>query len=247
MGDSPVTWPPPPDWRSWRHVTKLDPERPLSDEALALVYGSGTDAIVVGGSTGMTQGAVLSLVSRLADAPVPVALEVSTMESAMPGPALFLIPLVLNTADARWIGGAQAVALSRILPVVGEYIPWDLLLPEAYLVLNPESTVARVTGAHAPIDAGTAAAYAALAGRILRLPLLYVEYSGVFGDMDLLRAVKENAGEAHVIYGGGITGAAEATRAGRWADTVVVGNLVYTAPERLKETVLALRHPWAEA
>ena len=243
LGESPVTWPPAPEWRFWRHVIKLDPERPLSDEALALVYASGTDAIIVGGSTGMTQGAVLNLISRLANAPVPVALEVSTMESAMPGPALFLVPLVLNVADARWLGGAQAMALSRILPVVGEYVPWGLLLPEAYLVLNPESTVARVTGADTAIDAGTAAAYAAFVGRILRLPLLYVEYSGVFGDMDLLRAVKENAGGAHVIYGGGISGAEEASRAGRWADTLVVGNLVYTAPERLKETVHALKQP----
>lgn len=241
MTDSPVTWPAAPNWRAWRHVTKLDPERPLSDEALALIYESGTDAIVLGGSTGMTQGAVMALLGRLADAPVPVALEVSTVESAMPGPALFLIPLVLNTPDARWLGGAQARALAQILPVVGEYIPWHLLLPEAYLVCNPHATVARVTGADAAIDPATAAAYAAFAGRVLKLPLLYVEYSGAFGDMALLQAVKENAGEAHLVYGGGISSGEQAAQAGRHADTVVVGNLVYQAPERLKETVEALR------
>ncbi len=236
-----VTWPPAPNWRMWRHVTKLDPERALSDEALALIYASGTDAIVVGGSTGMTQDSVLGLFGRLSDSPVPVALEVSTMESAMPGPALFLIPLVLNTPDSRWMGGAQAQAMAGLLPVVGEYIPWDLLLPEAYLVLNPTATVARVTGADAAIDAATAAAYAAFAGRVLRLPLIYVEYSGAFGDMDLLRAVKEQAGGAHMVYGGGVQSGSQAAEAGRWADTVVVGNLVYTNPERLRETVLALK------
>lgn len=240
--DSPVTWPPPPDWRAWRHVTKLDPERPLSNETLGLIYASGTDAIVVGGSTGMTQEAVLTLLGRLSDAPMPVALEVSTMESAMPGPALYLIPLVLNTADSRWMGVAQAMALRHILPAVGEYIPWGLLLPEAYLVLNPAATVARVTGADTSITADMAAAYAAFAGRVLRLPLLYVEYSGTFGDMDLLRAVKQNAGEAHVVYGGGIGSGDQAARAGQWADTVVVGNLVYSSPERLRETVRALTH-----
>lgn len=241
MGDSPVTWQPAPDWRAWRHVTKLDPERPLSDEALRLIYESGTDAILVGGSTGMTQEAVMGLLGRLFEAPVPVALEVSTLESAMPGPTLFLIPLVLNTPDARWMGGAQAAALAQILPVVGEYIPWHLLLPEAYLVCNPAATVARVTGAHAAIDAATAAAYAAFAGRVLKLPLIYVEYSGLFGDMHLLRAVKEHAGGAHVVYGGGISNGEQAALAGRWADSVVVGNLVYTAPERLRETVEAIR------
>lgn len=236
-----VTWPPAPDWRAWRHVTKLDPDRPLPDEALDLIYRSGTDAIILGGSTGITQTAVLGLLSRLTDSPVPIALEVSTMESALPGPALFMIPLVLNTPDARWLGGAQAMALRHILPVVGEYIPWNLLLPEAYLVLNPAATVAKVTGADASIDTATAAAYAAFAGRVLRLPLIYVEYSGTFGDMDLLRTVKENAGEAHVVYGGGIADRQQAAEASQWADTVVVGNLVYTAPERLAETVAGVK------
>lgn len=237
MSSSPVTWPPPPDWRRWRHVTKLDPDRPLSHAALELVYRSGTDAILVGGSTGMTQAAVASLLGRLEDSPVPVALEVSTLESALPGPALFLIPLVLNTPDGRWLGGAQAGALERLLPVVGEYIPWDLILPEAYLVLNPDSTVARVTAANTALSRSAAAAYAAFAGRILRLPLIYVEYSGAFGDMELLQAVKEGAGSAHLVYGGGIQSGEQAAAAARLADTIVVGNLVYTAPERLAETV----------
>ncbi len=239
MSTSPVTWPPAPDWRAWRHVTKLDPERPLTPAALEAVYASGTDAIVLGGSTGMTQQAVLDLLSRLADAPVPVALEVSTLESAVPGPALFLIPLVMNASDSRWLGGAQAEALARLLPVVGEYIPWELLLPEAYLVLNPDCTAARLTGARTDLAPEDAAGWAALAGQVLRLPVIYVEYSGAFGDMALLQAVRENAGPAHVVYGGGIRSGREAGLAARHAHTIVVGNLVYEAPERLRETVEA--------
>ena len=242
MAPSPVTWPPAPDWRAWRHVTKLDPDRPLSPAALDAVYESGTDAIVLGGSTGMTQQAVLDLLGRLADAPVPVALEVSTLESAVPGPALFFIPLVLNAPESRWLGGAQAAAMARLLPVVGEYIPWDLLVPEAYLVLNPDCTAARLTRATTDLTPQDAAAWAAFAGRVLSLPVIYVEYSGAFGDMALLQAVRENAGEAHVVYGGGIRSAAQAGLAARHAHTVVVGNLVYEAPERLRETVAAARH-----
>lgn len=234
-------WPPPPDWRRWRHVTKLDPERPLSPGLLDRVYTSGTDAIMVGGSSGMTGDAVSGLLDALRGAPVPVALEVSSLESAIPGPALFLIPLVLNTADAGWLVGNQARALTDILPRYGPIIPWSLILPEAYLVLNPASTVARVTGADTGLDAATAAAYAALAGRVLRLPVIYVEYSGTFGDMGLLEAVKANAGDAHVVYGGGISTAAQAAQAGAVADTVVVGNLVYSDPDRLTETVAAVR------
>jgi putative glycerol-1-phosphate prenyltransferase len=44
-----------------------------------------------------------------------------------------------------------------------------------------------------------------------------------------------------VIYGGGITTAAQAARAGAIADTVVVGNLVYQDPLRLRGTVQALK------
>ncbi|HWI53789.1 MAG TPA: heptaprenylglyceryl phosphate synthase [Symbiobacteriaceae bacterium] len=234
-------WPPAPQWRAWRHVTKLDPDRPLSPGLLEAVYTSGTDAIMLGGSTGMTREAVLGMLSRLQEAPVPVALEVSSLESAMPGAGLFFIPLVLNTADAGWMGGAQAMALRNILPVYGSFIPWHLLVPEAYLVLNPDSTVARLTGADTALDSATAAAYAAFAGRVLRLPLIYVEYSGTFGDMDLLRAVAENAGDAHVVYGGGILAGEQAARAGAHAGTVVVGNLVYRDPGRLRETVAAVK------
>lgn len=236
-----LPWPPAPDWRAWRHVTKLDPDRPLDERTLDLVYSSGTDAIMVGGSTGMTREAVSAMLGRLRGAPVAVALEVSSLESAMPGAGLFLIPLVLNTERAEWLGGAQASALTHILPAYGPLIPWHLMLPEAYLVLNPASTVARLTGANTELTAAGAAAHAAFAGRVLRLPMLYVEYSGAFGEMDLLRAVKANAGEAHVVYGGGIGSAEQAAAAGAIADTVVVGNMVYRDPGRLKETVEALR------
>jgi len=234
-------WPPAPPWRAWRHVTKLDPERPLSPSLLDGVYHSGTDAIMVGGSTGMTRDAVAGILAALGDAPVPVALEVSSLEAAMPGAGLFFIPMVLNAADAAWLGGAQALALRNILPVYGPIIPWHLLVPEAYLVLNPDSTVAHVTGANTALDAATAAGYAAFAGRVLQLPLIYVEYSGTFGDMDLLRAVAENAGGAHVVYGGGILTGEQAAAAGASAGTVVVGNLVYRDPARLAETVAAVR------
>jgi putative glycerol-1-phosphate prenyltransferase len=236
-----LTWSAPPNWRAWRHVTKLDPDRPLPPAVLDLVYQSGTDALLVGGSTGMTTEAVSELLARLQGAPLPVALEVSTLASAIPGPDLFLIPLVLNAGETAWMGGAQAEALGKLLPHLAPVIPWDLLLPEAYLILNPEATAARLTGAKTDLTAQEAAAWGALAGRVWRLPLLYVEYSGRFGDPTLLQAVKEAAGPAHVIYGGGIKGAAEAAQVAPWANTVVVGNLVYEQPERLAETVAAVK------
>lgn len=241
MSSLQLPWPPAPDWQAWRHVTKLDPDRNHTPALLDAVLSSGTDAILLGGSSGMTQQAVADLLDRLRDSPIPVALEVSTVESAMPGASLFLIPFVLNTRNADWLGRAQAAALTRILPVYGPVIPWHLLLPEAYLVLNPNSTVARVTEADTALSPDGAAAYAALAAKVLRMPLIYVEYSGSFGELALLRAVRENAGKAHLFYGGGVVNGERARQAGAFADTVVVGNLVYADPGRLRETVDALR------
>jgi len=231
-----------PDWRRWRHITKLDPDRPFTPELLEAVFTSGTDAIVVGGTTGMTRSAVSTMLRALQRAPVPVALEVSTLEAATAGQAsLYFIPLVLNTNRGEWMGRHQAEALSRILPHFGPFIPWSLMVPEAYLVLNPQSAAARLTEADTALTPAQAAAYAAYAGRILRLPIVYVEYSGTFGDMELLAAVKEGAGGAHVIYGGGIATAEQAAAAGSVADTIVVGNLIYRDPGRLRETVAAVQ------
>jgi len=241
-----ILWPRAPNWRAWRHVTKLDPERTLSPEATTAVLASGTDALLLGGSTGMTQTAVLNLLTKLRTAangqPLPpIALEVSTLEAAMPGPDLFLIPQVLNTDQVEWMGRAQTRALASLLPHFQSVIPWHLIVPEAYLILNPNCSAARLTGADTALNAASAAAYAAYAGQLLRLPLLYVEYSGTYGDSNLLRVIKSNAGPAHLIYGGGITNAQQAAEMAAIADTIVVGNLVYSSPERLTDTVEATR------
>ena len=42
------------DFREWSHVFKLDPNKEISDDALEKVCESGTDAIVIGGSDGVT-------------------------------------------------------------------------------------------------------------------------------------------------------------------------------------------------
>ncbi len=241
-----IYWPGAPNWRAWAHVTKLDPDRPLSQTAAKAVLASGTDAVLIGGSTGITQTSVLDLMSRLRDCAnggklPPIALEVSTLEAAMPGPDLFLIPQVLNTDQIEWLGRAQVEALTRLLPHFESVIPWHLIIPEAYLILNPDSSVARLTGANTELSAASVAALVAYATRINCLPLLYIEYSGTYGDPEIVKVAKSNAGAAHVVYGGGITNAQQAAEMAAIADTIVVGNLVYSNPEWLAETVTATR------
>ncbi|MCP6652382.1 hypothetical protein NL518_30240, partial [Klebsiella pneumoniae] len=64
--------------------------------------------------------------------------------------------------------------------------------------------------------------------KVYQFPIMYIEYSGTFGDMEIVRTAKQNVEQAHVFYGGGIRSLSDAQVAAKEADTIVVGNLVYT-------------------
>lgn len=224
------------NWQNWRHVFKLDPDRILTDEALEAVCLSGSDAIMVGGSSGVTYDNTVDLLSRIRQYELPCVLEVSALEAVVPGFDLYLIPMVLNTGQSDWLVGQHARAVEQF----GYMIPWDMLVPEGYIVLNPDSTVARITSADTRLEAAQAAAYAQVADKLLRLPIVYVEYSGTFGDLELVADVRRSLGEARLFYGGGIADAESARRAAAVSDTIVVGNAVYTDLDRALETVKAV-------
>lgn len=221
----------------WRHVFKLDPDRELSDSELDAVCRSGTDAILVGGSTGVTYENTAGLLSRLRHYELPCALEVSELEAAVPGFDLYLIPMVLNTPDTDWILGHHRRAIERF----GSLIPWEMVLTEGYIVLNEDSSVARLTNADSRLSGRAAAAYAEIADKLMGLPVVYLEYSGTFGNMDVVREVRESVEHSQLFYGGGITGVAEAEQAAALSDTVVVGNIIYRDVQQALLTVQAVK------
>ncbi|KAI7261390.1 hypothetical protein KC345_g9755 [Hortaea werneckii] len=223
--------------KPWRHVFKLDPDRELGDRELEAVCLSGTDAILVGGSTGVTYENTVALLARIRQYDLPCALEVSDLEAAVPGFDLYMIPMVLNTSDASWILGHHRRAIERF----GSLIPWEMLLTEGYIVLNGNSSVARLTGADSSLSSDGAAAYAQIADKLMNLPVIYLEYSGCFGDMETVRAVREMVEHSQLFYGGGITGEAEARQAAALCDTVVVGNIIYRDVEQALVTVQAVK------
>jgi len=224
-------------YRNWRHVFKLDPDREIGDEALEAVCTSGTDAILVGGSSGVTFDNTAELMSRVRRYEVPCAFELSDPSCGVPGFDGYLIPSVLNTKRSEWLIGRHAEALKDF----GHLLPWESIVGEAYLVLNPDSTVARLTGADARLSQDEAVAYSQVADRLWNVPILYVEYSGTFGDMAVLKAIKQGLRQAHLIYGGGIDGPDKAALAARAADTVVVGNAVYDRLASALATVEAVK------
>ncbi|MFB9278326.1 heptaprenylglyceryl phosphate synthase [Cohnella cellulosilytica] len=210
-------------YSEWKHVFKLDPDREIGDEALEAVCGSGTDAILVGGSSGVTFDNTVELMSRIRRYEVPCAFELSDPACGVPGFDGYFIPSVLNARGSEWLIGHHAAAIKDF----GHLMPWESIVGEAYLVLNPDSTAARLTEADARIGAEEAVAYAQVADRLWNVPVLYVEYSGTFGDMELLGKIRGRLQQAHLFYGGGIDGPEKAAQAALRADTVVVGNVIY--------------------
>ncbi len=220
----------------WKHVFKLDPDREIGDEALERICLSGTDAVMVGGSSGVTFDNTVDLLARIRRYEVPCVLEVSDTEAIVPGFDLFMIPIVLNAGDTQWIVGRHQQALKEY----GAILDWDELVPEGYIILNGDSTAARLTEADVRLDAKDVEAYARIADRLFRCPIVYLEYSGMFGDMELVGRVKRLLSQARLFYGGGIDSPEKAREAAKAAHAVVVGNAVYDDLERALATVPAV-------
>jgi len=217
----------------WRHVFKLDPDRPISDAHLERICESGTDAVIVGGSDGVTFANTSELLMRIRRFDVPCALEVSAQDAIVPGFDRYFIPVVLNAGNPDWLIGHHHAAVRRLGPV----LPWDMLTAEAYVILNPASTAARVTEANTRLDPDDVAAYAQIAERLFGLPIVYLEYSGMYGDMALVERIKTELRTARLFYGGGIDSRDKARRAAQSAHTIVVGNVIYEDIERALSTV----------
>ncbi|EGL17414.1 MULTISPECIES: heptaprenylglyceryl phosphate synthase [Paenibacillus] len=224
------------DSSTWKHVFKLDPDREIADEALERICLSGTDAILVGGSSGVTFDNTVDLLARIRGFEVPCILEVSDAEAIVPGFDLFFIPMVLNAGDPQWILGRHHEALKEY----GAIMDWNEILVEGYVILNGESTAAKVTSARTDLTERDVVAYARMAEHLLRLPIFYVEYSGTFGDMELVRRTRRVLEGTRLFYGGGIDGPEKAKLAAEAADTIVVGNLIYEDLDLALETVRAL-------
>ncbi|EJG07119.1 Geranylgeranylglyceryl phosphate synthase [Methanofollis liminatans DSM 4140] len=225
-------------WKNWAHVTKLDPDKHLDAAAVEAVATSGTDAILLSGTLNVTRENLADLREQVEDYGIPLVVEPADPEGAVfEGVDLLFVPSVLNTPDARWVVGKhQQWALAC------PEIPWEQVVPEAYIVLNPASAVGRVTRAVCDLKPAEVAAYARCAEHYFHFPIVYIEYSGTYGDPAVVRAASEAITGASLYYGGGIDSAERAAEMGRYADTIVVGNAVYEkGVETLKATVKAVQ------
>ncbi|MDR5656749.1 putative phosphoglycerol geranylgeranyltransferase [Halodesulfurarchaeum sp. HSR-GB] len=222
-------------WTQWDHVLKVDPDKELAgDDTFADVCTSGTDAIEIGGTTGMTEEKMETVVSACREYDVPLFQEPSNPGVVIEDPGLdgYLIPTVFNAGDPFWITGAHK-EWARI-----DEVEWDRTHTEAYIVLNPDASVATYTEANCDLDTEEVAAYAAVAERLFGQEIVYLEYSGMLGDTETVAAATEALDDSTLFYGGGIRDYESAKEMGAVADVVVVGDLVHEeGVEAVEETV----------
>ena len=220
-------------WHSWRHITKLDPDKVLAEGAVSEIAASGTDALMLSGTLDVTPEKLDALFDEVKDAGLPLVVEPAEPSGArFDGMDLVFVPTVLNAGHPLFITGLHA-------SWAGSYaIDWDRVVPEGYIVLNPEASVAKLTKADCTLSPAAAAGYADAAEKFFSLPVVYIEYSGTFGDPAVVRAVADRLGSARLFYGGGIDSAEKAGIMSQFADVIVVGNAVYTkGASVLRETV----------
>lgn len=222
------------DYLHWRHVFKLDPAKPLSDHAIARICESGTDAIIVGGTDGVTLDLVIHLLVRVRRFKIPVVLELSNLDSVTPGFDFYFIPSVLNSTKTKWVKDLHIEAIKAF----GDFMDWEELVPEGYCILNPACKAAEVSEAQTALSKDDIIAHARLAEHFFKMPIFYMEYSGTYGEPAMVKAAKDVLNQTRLFYGGGITSVDQAREMAALADTVVVGNHLY---EELEEALLTVQ------
>lgn len=221
------------EFLEWRHIFKIDPNKELDDETLEAVCESGTDAVIVGGTDGVTLDNTLNLLARIRRYSVPCVLEISNLESVTPGFDFYFIPTVLNSRDIEWVTGIH----QRAVKAFGDVMDWNEIVMEGYCILNESAKAAELTNAEANLSGEDVSAYARVAENMFRLPIFYLEYSGNYGDTSIVESVKNVLKKTRLFYGGGIETPEQAREMGKYADTVVVGNVIYNDIKAALKTV----------
>jgi len=232
-------------WADWDHVLKVDPDKDLREgETFEDVCRTGTDAIEIGGTLDVTRDKMGRVIDACQRYDVPLYQEPSNPAVVVDHESLagYLVPVVMNAGDVSWVTGAHKEWV-RI-----DSIDWSRTHTEAYIVMNPEASVARLTDADCDQSADDVAAYAEVAERMFGQEIVYVEYSGTYGDPEKVAAAADAVDEATLFYGGGIGDYEAAREMGRHADVVVVGDLLHDeGVDAVRETVEGARDGRAAA
>jgi phosphoglycerol geranylgeranyltransferase len=227
------------------HMTLLDPAKQDPEQAAemaSVAEGMGTDAIMVGGSTGVTQenldATILAIKKKVK---VPVIYFPSGAHAISPYADAMYFMSMLNSTTVdnvvlQQVKGAPIVKKIKVEPI-----------SMGYIIVEPGMKVGEVGKAN-PIhraEPQTAAAYA-LAAEYMGMKLVYLEAGSGAPEavpLDMIAAVKKTI-TVPLIVGGGIRDAKTAEKvrlAG--ADVVVTGTVVEDSDlgEDLKKLIQAAK------
>ena len=212
------------------HLTLLDPDSQspeLAGKIAKEAYLGGTDAIMVGGSTGATGTTVEQTVQAIKSVcDLPVILFPGNAGGLAPGADAVFFMSLLNSRDVNYITTNQAIGA----PIV--YKQGIEPISMAYIVIEPGGAAGWVGDARLiPRNKPKLAVAYSLAAKYLGMHYIYLE-AGSGADkpvpVEMVSAVKKAVGKnTKIIVGGGIRDgitAKERVKAG--ADMIVTGTIV---------------------
>ena len=152
-------------WKNWVHVTKLDPDKMLPAGAIAEIVSSGTDALMLSGTLNVTAENMAALAKEARASGLPLVVEPAGPEAVLwDGVDLVFVPSVLNSPEVQWIVGKHRSWIQR------QQVEWEKVVPEAYIVLNPDSAVGKLTKATCTLTGKEVASFASLADHYFHFP-----------------------------------------------------------------------------
>jgi len=210
------------------HMTLIDPEKLTPEQASQIVensLSSGTSAIMVGGSTFISQSHLDDVVKAIKSAvKIPTILFPNNITGISRHADAIWFMSLLNSTDPYFLMGAQVLGA----PLVKKYRLEPI--PMGYVIVGEGGTAGIVGKAIAiPYNKPELAAAHALAGQYLGMRFVYLEGGSGAKDPvppEMIRAVKHYI-DIPLIVGGGIrTKEQGLAAASAGADIIVTGNLI---------------------
>jgi phosphoglycerol geranylgeranyltransferase len=227
------------------HITLIDPEKVTVEQAVKIVKNSkdsGTAAIMIGGSTFVTQAHlddVLQAIRKVVKLPTILFPNNITGISRYADAIWFMS--LLNSVDPYFLVGCQILGA----PLVKKYGLEPLSM--GYIIVGDGGTAGIVGKAiPVPYNKPELAAAHALAGQYFGMRFIYLEGgSGAKNPVppEMIRTVKSLV-DATLIVGGGIKTKEQAlTAASAGADIIVTGNIVESAgsEQRVAEIINSIK------
>jgi len=227
------------------HLTLIDPEKVTTHQALKIVENSrssGTSAIMIGGSTFVSQSHLDEIIKTIKDTvKLPTILFPNNITGISQYADAIWFMSLLNSTDTYFVIGAQVLGA----PLVKKYGLEPI--PMGYVIVGEGGTAGIMGKAIAvPYNKPELAAAHALAGQYLGMHFVYLEGgSGAKEPVppEMIRAVKHFI-DVPVLVGGGIRTKNQAfTVASAGADAIVTGNITESndAGQKISEIVEGIR------